>query len=215
MGYRTAIEIRFWDKVVKSDECWEWQGAHDPRGYGFIGAPGGGKNLLAHRVSWELHNGAIPQGRYVLHRCDNPRCVRPDHLFLGTHADNMADRQAKGRQAQGDGQGQRLHPEAYAAAHAGRKWQPHPAPDSLARGDRHWSKTHPERVARGEGKSQSKFTDDQIREIRAWAASAPRKQRPGGGGRWGPGYGECAARYGVNEATIRDIVQRKTWAHVE
>lgn len=89
------LEDRFWDKVVKSDGCWEWQGATYHFGYGAVRVKG--KNHHAHRVSWELTHGAIPDGQKVLHRCDNPPCVRPDHLFLGTDADNHADMMQKKR----------------------------------------------------------------------------------------------------------------------
>lgn len=82
---------RFWSRVQKSDGCWTWTGSKDGDGYGFVGRD------RAHRFSYELANGPIPKGLCVLHTCDNPPCVRPDHLFLGTHADNVADRHAKGR----------------------------------------------------------------------------------------------------------------------
>lgn len=86
---------RFWQKVKKSDSCWEWQGANVPKGYGIIGKDG--RNQYAHRVSWELHTGVIPKGLLVCHHCDNPKCVRPDHLFVGTHQDNLRDMSRKGR----------------------------------------------------------------------------------------------------------------------
>lgn len=86
---------RFWPKVEKGDGCWEWQAHRNPEGYGVIGidrVPVG-----AHRVAWELTYGPIPEGIYVCHHCDNPPCVRPDHLFLGTNSDNIIDAMSKHR----------------------------------------------------------------------------------------------------------------------
>lgn len=89
---------RFWSKIDSSGDCFQWQGVIvQPDGYGqfFVN----GKRLKAHRAMFELANGPIPEGMCVCHRCDNPQCVNPDHLFLGTHQDNMEDRHAKGRSA--------------------------------------------------------------------------------------------------------------------
>lgn len=96
-------EQRFWPKVSKTDSCWLWMGAKIQDGYGSFGF--GEKVVSAHRVSWELHNGPIPNGLCVLHKCDVRNCVNPDHLFLGTRDDNMADRNRKGRQARGEKSG--------------------------------------------------------------------------------------------------------------
>lgn len=92
---RASTEDRFWSKVEKSDGCWEWQGSRT-KGYGKFWAGSGGL-VRAPRFSWKLHNGPIPDGLHVLHSCDNPPCVRPDHLFLGTNLENIRDRMAKGR----------------------------------------------------------------------------------------------------------------------
>lgn len=104
----------FWEKVDRDGPmhptlrtaCWLWTGTHLRNGYARLHYAR--RQLLAHRVAWELTHGEIPtiegtddRGTCVCHRCDNPSCVNPDHLFLGTHVDNMADRDAKGRQTRG------------------------------------------------------------------------------------------------------------------
>ena len=88
---------RFWARVLKTDGCWLWQGSRGKKGYGRLSR--GNKTVLAHRISWQLHNGPIPGGLCALHACDNRVCVRPDHLFLGTIADNNVDMVTKGRRA--------------------------------------------------------------------------------------------------------------------
>lgn len=100
---RTAIE-RFGPKVRRPDACWEWTAARTRDGYGSFwngeyinGVPGSPVMVLAHRWAYEQFVGLIPDGLSVLHHCDNPPCVRPDHLFLGTQRVNVHDCIQKGR----------------------------------------------------------------------------------------------------------------------
>lgn len=88
----------FWNKVEKlrDDQCWKWKAYKNRKGYGRIGISAG-RCVNAHRVSWVIHNGAIPQGLFVCHRCDNPECTNPNHLFLGTRQDNINDMVIKKR----------------------------------------------------------------------------------------------------------------------
>jgi hypothetical protein len=97
---RPPPEERFWAKVKKTTGCWLWAGAINSSGYGSF-APAG-RIVNSARYSWELHFGPIPRELHVLHRCDVRACVRPDHLFLGTNAQNVADRDAKGRVQHGE-----------------------------------------------------------------------------------------------------------------
>jgi hypothetical protein len=90
-GFAVSPHIRFWKFVKKTNNCWEWLGT-TTRGYGSMGS-----NTYAHRISWEIHNGPIPKGFCVLHKCDNSPCANPEHLFLGTQAENNFDASRKGR----------------------------------------------------------------------------------------------------------------------
>ena len=122
-----------------SGDCWPWTGAANGR-YGTVKSAG--RPLLTHRVAWELTHGPIPAGIQVCHKCDNPICVRPTHLFLGTQRDNIADMDRKGR-------------------------RPKPSPERIAalpRGEA-WRQRHP-RQAQGERVGGSKLTADKVREIR-------------------------------------------------
>lgn len=97
---RESMVERFWMKVRKTKRCWLWSGAEHDFGYGRLNKPGRGNGYIhAHRFAWTLAYGSIPNDMCVCHRCDNPRCVRPSHLFLGTLSDNTLDMIAKGRHA--------------------------------------------------------------------------------------------------------------------
>ncbi|HXI16419.1 MAG TPA: HNH endonuclease [Chloroflexota bacterium] len=104
------VAERFWAKVNKGGPtirpelgpCWLWTAGTTKAGYGVIGSGGRtGKMTMAHRLSWEMHNGPIPAGLHVCHKCDNPPCVNPDHLFTGTVKRNSEDMVAKGRSQRG------------------------------------------------------------------------------------------------------------------
>ncbi len=94
---RKSLTERFWEKLVAGDEdaCWLWLGSCNP--YGILHMSVDEGNELAHRASWRMHNGTIPDGMNVLHTCDNPPCCNPKHLFLGTQAANMHDCSLKQR----------------------------------------------------------------------------------------------------------------------
>lgn len=91
--YGTVFD-RFWSKVHKTEKCWNWIGSQIAGRYGGFN---NGQSLLAHRFSWMIHFGKIPDGLCVCHKCDNGFCVRPDHLFLGTQLENVRDMHQKGR----------------------------------------------------------------------------------------------------------------------
>lgn len=96
-GKPVSIEIRFWRHVTKTGGCWEWSGSITGAGYGQIWESWPVRiRHDAHRFSWILHNGTIPNDQWVLHRCDNKRCVNPQHLYLGDNSRNVLDAQERG-----------------------------------------------------------------------------------------------------------------------
>ena len=102
---KRPIKERLWGKIniLGPDDCWEWKAYCNEDGYGTIQCEY--KSIKVHRLVWELENGLIPEGMDVLHRCDNPPCCNPNHLFLGTRGDNNRDRARKGRSAIGEKSG--------------------------------------------------------------------------------------------------------------
>jgi hypothetical protein len=147
---------RFWSKVDTSGDCWLFMGACTAAGYGEVTVAG--RLWYAHRFAYTITYGPIPDGLFVCHRCDTPPCVRPAHLFAGTHSDNMRDMLAKGRQA---------------------------GPETRARGDRNGRRLHPERYTTivipppkpGEANPGAKLTTEQVMEIRRAYASGEANQR--------------------------------------
>lgn len=181
---------RFWSKVQKSDGCWLWTGPVKSRAhpYGRFWVSPERKHVKAHRIAWELEHGTIPEKLHVLHRCDNPRCVRPDHLWLGTHRQNMQDMAAKGRAA---------------IVRSGEAWWRVHAAHVEAKTGRRQTKT--ENYRRGEDTHQAKLTEKEVLQLRQqWALRAGEK-----------GLSEALARErGLVRQTVWQIVTRRTWRHV-
>lgn len=177
--------VRFWINVDKhngSDACWNWNGTKDKNGYGRISIDG--QRISAHRLSWGLHNGAIPKNIQVCHVCDNPACVNPRHLFLGTQADNMKDKQAKGRCPQPSNNG---------------KWYGSLNP---ATGKKHGTHTKPESRPTGERNGSVKLTAIDVILIREEYSKGGTTER------------KLAQKYGVSRSNIGRILRRENWTHV-
>lgn len=208
---RRSASERFWSKVNKNGpihpvlgtRCWTWIGGKRDRGYGAFRYL---DSQSAHRVSWILKFGQIPKSKLVCHHCDNPSCVNPDHLFVGTSLDNNQDMVKKGRgkypgpinPASGDRNGLRLHPERAAR---GDRNGARLYPERLARGGRNISVIHPE-YRQGERNGRSKLTDDDIVLIRQL---------------YSPEFSQVklAERFGVTQCLISRIVRRTAWKHIE
>lgn len=184
--YSESDEKRFWERVRKSDACWVWVRGCFAGKYSYGAFRAAGKLRKAHRVSWELANGRpIPPGLMVCHRCDNPPCVRPEHLFLGTNQDNQRDASAKGRSPFGE------------------RSAPRRFPERLRRGDAHWTRAHPEKLPdqRGAANRASKLDDAAVLDMRARRAA-------------GEALKVIGADYGVAFQTVSKIVRGQRWTHV-
>jgi len=195
-GITERIKANFWAKVNKTDGCWLWLGATGASRCGrnkllyYGNFRVGNRMVTAHRASWMIHFGVIPAGIFVCHHCDVPLCVRPDHLFLGTPKDNIQDAVSKGRMQTGPRSEEYLV--NLRAAMIRREAAGH-----------NGSHTHPERVCRGEAKPHAVLTNEKVREIRRIYATGQL------------GYIRIGKRFGISGSHVRDVVKKKTWAHVE
>lgn len=191
---RKSTPDDFWKKVDRNGPvpehcpelgpCWIWTGGKKRKGYGAVSYHG--KTDRSHRLAWRLTNGPIPpETPCVLHRCDNPPCCNPSHLFLGDNAANTRDMVAKGRHRvlTGDAHYSRIHPE------------------KMARGDRNGQRTRPECSARGSRHGKAVNTEEGIREIR-------RRSAAGQTGR------QIARDLGLTATNVSQILCGHIWRHV-
>jgi len=185
-----TVEERFWAKVDKNGPvlkpelgpCWLWTGAKNPQGYGNFW--NGSAYIRAPRYAYILAHGPLAPGIEACHKCDNPPCVRDEHLFPGTQAANLADMAFKGRSTLGDRNPSRLYPER------------------VPRGDDHWSHRRPELVRKGSQHHAATLTESQVLEIRRLHADD------------GIGQHALARAFNTKVTTIFDIVHRNTWSHI-
>lgn len=221
-------ENRFWNKVDKSggpDACWLWSVGKNDKGYGMFLIDG--QRIRAHRIAWALSKGSIPNddsyhGLCVLHRCDVPACCNPSHLFLGTNADNVADRESKHRNCPGEvnvsaklTNKQALEIRAlYSVGDttynklASQFGVSKITIKSIIRRET-WKHLHGKecfvartRVIRGEASCQAKLNTAKVLEIRA---------------RYKTGevtYSQLARQFGVNFSTISDVIHYEAWKHI-
>ena len=175
---------RFNSKFLKGaiSECWEWSAAL-VKGYGVFWIEY--KNHYAHRVSWVVLNGPILDGLCILHKCDNPKCVNPNHLFVGSCKDNMRDMISKGRKrvVSADEHWTRKHPE------------------KIKRGDQSFSRQNPHKLCRGSKHGRSLLKEGDIPKI-----FESRDQ--------GLSYSQIAERFSVKPATIGCIIRGRNWKHL-
>lgn len=194
---------RFWSHVDKSGDCWIWTAAKKRRDYG--GFVLHGKGRYAHRVSWQITYGDIPDGMNVLHHCDNPSCVNPNHLFLGNQSDNARDMVSKGRmnfqrhpetRPTGDRHGSHTHPESRTY---GERNGAFTHPERIPRGDRNGARLHPESYARGEKVHNAKLTNADVEYIRNSTGITQK---------------DLGKKLGVDQSVISRVLNKLRWKHI-
>jgi hypothetical protein len=170
------------DKGFHPKGCWVWTGTLDGNRYGVLWM--NGKNEFTHRLAYAYAKGSIAPNMEVCHACDNPSCVRPSHLFQGTHDKNMKDMATKKRSALGKRNGRHTHPE------------------TTARGDRSGARLHPDSYPRGSKHGQAKLTEKTVRVIRSLYRTGLYSQQT------------IANQFSVNQTMVGFIVRRKVWTHI-
>ena len=188
---------KFWSKVDKTSDCWNWIATEE--GYGNYSI--NGKSFLAHRVSYAIHRGSIEPGMMVLHSCDNPRCVNPDHLRQGDQSENMIDRAKRGNH------GKLTEQDVLEIRRQFKDGVPH----TLIARTYDITEGHVHMIASGRSWAHADgpltrrrlLTPEQVREIRRKYATGKYKQK------------DLGKEYGLKQHSISEIVHGKKWKHVE
>jgi len=222
-NYTTKDTELFWNTVDKNGpipvhcpeigQCWEWTAYKSKKGYGYKRWQG--KNQHAHRVSWLITYSDIPDNLYVLHKCDNPSCVRPDHLFLGTQTDNMQDMIAKDRAGDFKGIENGMHKlsddevmlirnryatESISQKELGKEFGVSALMVSFIVRGIHWKHLGGELTTRG--KQKPKLTPEQVSNIRSNYLDGSFSVT------------QLSQKYGICASTVRGILTRKKWKGV-
>lgn len=159
-----------------------------------------GRKISVSRIAFFLWRGVIAEGLLVCHKCDNPSCVNPEHLWLGTHKENMKDMTDKGRAATGTRSGAYTHPEKL--VRGDRHWT-RTSPEKLARGDSHWARRIPEKLAdqKGEKNPSAKLSEQKVKVIRSYKNQGCRLR-------------DISAFMNIPYSTICEAARGASWKHV-